>query len=217
MTSGGRGRGRGRGRGIVGATESPVKARRNQRSTTEHDDGVPHIFKEMLSEDAALQFDDRPLKRRKISRTAPQPEVLRESASAVHDNKRDGGSSISTGLKQQTITDVSESSESEVEWEDVGFNDNVVSSPIETTHHEPSETLSITINTRETPSKRSKTKKRPISASEKAMRLNVHKMHVTYLLYHGFYRNNWCNDRKTQVCAIPYLASSRSDICASPY
>jgi xeroderma pigmentosum group C-complementing protein len=151
----------------------------------------------MLSEEAASHNGDRASKRRKVIGSTPQLQPAFGSSAAIHTTRRKTSGTPPPVGRQQTITNDSESSESEVEWEDVGFDD--TSSPIETVHHEPSERLSITINTRDTPKKRSPTKRRPISAAEKAMRLTVHKMHITYLLYHGFYRNNWCNDRKSQV------------------
>jgi xeroderma pigmentosum group C-complementing protein len=199
MTRGSRGRGRGTGSGIAGP--SPRKTRGSQKARPD-DDGVPTIFKEMLIEDAASSREGRSLKRRKVAGSAPQFNPIPSGPSAAFKGEGIVDSSPAPASRLQTVTDDSESSESEVEWEDVEIEDNVASSPIDTTHHEPSETLSITINTRETPTKRARTKKRPISSAERAMRMDVHKMHVMYLLYYGLYRNNWCNDRVTQVYII---------------
>jgi xeroderma pigmentosum group C-complementing protein len=183
------------------AAPSPKRTKGGQRAKA-NDDGVPAIFKEMLIEDAASSREGRPLKRRKVAGSAPKSNNLPRSSSVASNGEPTTDSIPGPASRLQTITDDSESSESEVEWEDVEIEDNAASSPIETTHHEPSESLSITINTRETPSKRARTKKRPISPAERAMRMHIHKMHVMYLLYYGLYRNNWCNDRVAQVLVI---------------
>jgi xeroderma pigmentosum group C-complementing protein len=194
MASDGRRRGGGKGKSAVFASTRGI--RRSQRARAE-DDGVPQIFKEMLAEEAASEH--RPMKRRKVAGSALETKPLPDNSFDAQEGGRDSEGSPAPVGRLQTITDDSESSESEVEWEDVIVDDNATSSPIGPDHHEPSETLSLVINTKESPIQRAKTKKRPISTAERAMRLDIHKMHVMYLLYHGFYRNSWCNDLKTQV------------------
>jgi xeroderma pigmentosum group C-complementing protein len=39
----------------------------------------------------------------------------------------------------------------------------------------------------------------PATVEERRKRLTMHKIHILCLLYHGFLRNHWCNDRSLQV------------------
>ncbi|KAF2423425.1 Rad4-domain-containing protein [Tothia fuscella] len=181
--------GRSRGRGKSG---SQTGRGRSSKKDREIDDGVPEIFKEMLSEEGGPSADeDRPLKRRRVGeRIKPTPKQA---------TQQDDGSILSTNRMLQTITDESESSESEIDWEDIALEKDDLSSLVDIYKDKIEEPLNIVIDLKETPLKRSRTARKPISSAEKAMRFDVHRMHVTYLIYHGFFRNRWCNDRKTQI------------------
>lgn len=132
--------------------------------------------------------DSRPLKRRKIAgkpRDYPVP-VQQTILDDTADSDSDGDSD----------------SDSDVEFEDVdlgpAYTDGFTAAPTET-----QEPLQITIENHTQPgqSKRNVARKRkPITAAEKARRLNCHKMHIVFLLYHAFFRNHWCNDTRTQAC-----------------
>jgi xeroderma pigmentosum group C-complementing protein len=203
--------GKAKGRGKSGnrrAASSQQGRGRKPANSEDINDGVPEIFKEMLSEEAGLSaVADRPLKRRRILGKPPQhyPPTVTEPEFHGPAATRGTSSSPQVPARLQTIIDESESSESDFEWEDVALQPEQSSPPADDQSDEAEKPLNIVIDLKETPVKRARTGRKPISSAEKLMRLSIHKMHVMYLIYHGFYRNQWCNDRRAQVCATTLM------------
>jgi xeroderma pigmentosum group C-complementing protein len=56
---------------------------------------------------------------------------------------------------------------------------------------------------------RARRRRKPVTSAERSVRLAIHKMHISYLLYHVFYRNHWCNDGVAQVRIALYGLSGR--------
>jgi xeroderma pigmentosum group C-complementing protein len=189
----------------AGPGTKPRRGREHNRNGSH--DGVANVYSEMLSDTGASiattsREERRPLKRRRIAGTAADAQA--DSALTAQQEMQDGDGVENqpepmAGL--QTITDDSESSESEFEWEDVGIDSNDTAPVFDTPHEEPERPLEIVIGGQpKTLERRAARKRRPITSAEKSRRVDVHKMHISYLLYHCFYRNSWCNDQKSQAC-----------------
>jgi xeroderma pigmentosum group C-complementing protein len=174
-------------------------------------DGVPAVFREMLEDvtEVAESVEPSPSKRRRrAGETTISLNSSRSATAAVtsDSNKRQDDTKSSEAIKEvpslQTVVKRSDSSdESEVEWEEVELNAGEQSHD-KAMNPEPDEPLSITIGGDEAPKQHQKRKaRRPLSLAEKKMRLDIHKVHIVFLLFHSFSRNHWCNDAQVQVGA----------------
>jgi xeroderma pigmentosum group C-complementing protein len=172
------------------------------------DDGVPHIYKEMLQEehmssDVVPQYTSS--KRRRVGERVVKFELPQEQPSALpkeEEDEKDADNAIPTSRPQtQTIEDYDQDSgDEDFEWEEV---DTIGIADLESMApdmQEPTEEpLSITINDQASPTKSTKRRvKKPITATEKRIRLDVHKTHLLCLLFHAYQRNYWCNDDTVQ-------------------
>jgi xeroderma pigmentosum group C-complementing protein len=96
----------------------------------------------------------------------------------------------------QTAFESSDDSDEEnFDWEDVEIGGDAA----DEVQIQPGESLTIVIGDQDgKPRARRKAQKTPTQA-ERKLRLDVHKIHMTCLLYHVFLRNHWCNDHQLQV------------------
>lgn len=166
-------------------------------------DGVPDLYFEMLSEAVAsspsLRNDDgRPIKRRKTakevsavaSRLTLEPSKDR-SVSAEAENSL---------LQQQTVYDSSEGTDDSNEnWEEIELQKESRVSPLVTEGDSITHDISVILGHADPKRHKSHPRARNAFAVEKKLRLDIHKVHLLCLLMHGYIRNAWCNDAKTQV------------------
>ncbi|KAJ5776464.1 uncharacterized protein N7511_001475 [Penicillium nucicola] len=158
------------------------------------DEDVPDVYQEMLDEAEARDpghfNSERPIKRRKVGdmKAIPveseqkHPEMNKHETQAV-----------------QTVYDSSSEEESDVEWEDVEFqqpSDSLFSGNAASRGDD--EVLEITLEQEPDKRKRAISKRKPLTRAEKQVRLDVHKAHILCLLGHLDIRNSWCNDEDTQ-------------------
>ncbi|MCJ1282352.1 hypothetical protein MMC26_001675 [Xylographa opegraphella] len=156
------------------------------------------------SSPGAFDADGRPPKRRRVAgrlvvrqdgqdKSAPRQEPGLETAVDT------GGHTDATQrskLHQQVAYDDSEdSAESDMDWEEVGLRDNVKH---EDTTPEPRELNLVLGGNKDSSPKNTVERRKPLSAEERRLRLEIHKMHLLSLLVHVHLRNHWCNDRDTQ-------------------
>lgn len=180
------------------------------------DDGVPDVYKEMLSEaskEAAENGESRPLKRR---RKGDRPAAIANASTAHLDvqGKAPVEEPSSPVLKseaestrpEQTITaDTDDSDESDFEWEDVTLQqqNNIGLDFGEHGDTEPEEDrggISIDLSAPAPQPKVSKASLRKVvTADDRRQRLLVHKLHILCLIAHIHIRNSWCNDLETKV------------------
>lgn len=191
----------------------PVRGRasraRQSKLESTRDDQVPAVYQEMLEEAEARdhhQFhSDRPIKRRRVGDTKAIPVDATGPVRATTPQK----SSTEAAQHVQTVyesTTEDESDIEDVEWEDVDVQQSAPEAPSATAVSSGNEgTLQITLD--HEPEKRKKTARRrkPITATEKKLRLEIHKAHLLCLLGHAYSRNRWCNDDELQV-GIGFLA-----------
>jgi xeroderma pigmentosum group C-complementing protein len=92
-----------------------------------------------------------------------------------------------------------ESEESDFDWEAINFESNTKSD-------EPSGDLELNLTTKAVPQRRTATPRRKVvSKEDRALRLQIHKMHVLCLLSYVDRRHNWCNDTEVQKSLKPLL------------
>ncbi len=182
---------------------------------------VPDVYQDMLAEalPAQPQALERPLKRRRTGKQDSQvapigpdsfhgPEEEEEEDDVqfedVLETDLPGGSddepSAPAKLQQIAYRDSDEDSErSDDGWE--GFN--LDTQPVV---DEPSGDLELTISKKVTAQAQpAAARRRLVTKTEKADRLEKHKMHVLCLLSHVDQRNGWCNDSEVQKSLKPLL------------
>lgn len=184
----------------------PIRGRasraRPARQSNVREGDIPDVYKEMLEEAEARdpqQFhSDRPVKKRKTGATKAIP------VDSAGRNERGKSETIAEDQQVvQTIYDSATEDESDledVEWEDVDVQPSAPSaSDNAVAPHGDDETLQITLNQEPQKQKRTVQRRKPVTAAEKKLRLDVHKAHLLCLLAHVALRNRWCNDDETQV------------------
>lgn len=168
---------------------------------------MSNIYQEMLAEAqspstaSGAQDGNRATKRRRVGeRSAASLGLLSESQQMPDLDLDQGGGSKSF----QTVYDVDASEESDAEdWEDVELH-TTTTAPAQTSQPPVGtageESLQITL---EKPDPKGKQKapprRKPVTAAEKRLRLDIHKVHLLCLLSHVQLRNLWCNDEQVQV------------------
>lgn len=170
------------------------------------DDEIPEVYQQMLAEaemrTPTTQATDRALKRRRVGeRTDATP------VGAVNGNQTSGDTDpaveqhiTGTSGQLQTAYDSTASEDSEMEWEEVDLQQ-VPSDTLPTAtpaKHEDGP-MQITLGPQTDSKKRLIARRRPITALEKQIRVDVHKVHLLCLLAHVYIRNLWCNDDDLQV------------------
>jgi xeroderma pigmentosum group C-complementing protein len=194
------------------------KARRSQRTTRSgdrHTDLVPDVYKDMLAEvDVPSKIEhengSHAVKRRRVgargaaskptniqdsdlgSITSETELISRRSETSAHNQ-----SHVPPLSSQTTYASSSNESEFEdVDWEEVAFEE-------EGDSDQKEDTLDLTLkSTGKSDPPILERKRKPITAAERVIRINVHKMHLLCLIAHLRIRNSWCNDGQVQVSRI---------------
>lgn len=172
---------------------------------------APDVFQEMLADadlasPSAVSEEGRPVKKRRVGgklvTTALSKSFHTSEAplsDAGLDHKAGGCVTSEVVPSQQTIYDDSaESSESEADWEDVDLGAGANRDGEESTDEAGDLTLTLG-GTDEDSRKRGSSKRKPITAAQRKLRLEIHKMHTMSLLSHVHLRNHWCNDEAVQT------------------
>ncbi|KAF7619780.1 putative DNA repair protein Rad4 [Aspergillus flavus] len=173
---------------------------RGGRQSREQDDEVPEVYREMLAEaearDPGNLENDRPIKKRKVqgqSLASPAP-----SQTTKQEDQHPSKQQENVNLQVQTVYDSSSSDESEMEWEEVDILQ-APAAPIQTAPAPgENETMQITLDPHQDQKRKVIRRRKPITATEREMRLHVHKAHLLCLLSHAQLRNLWCNDEEIQ-------------------
>lgn len=202
-----------RARGRAGRARGGSNNARGKRK----DDGISDVYKDLMREEraghSAADVDGDESQPRKRPRRAGQRPQRVQTGAHLSENATRATVQVPSSLPSSplppplpTQTTIDED-ESELEFEDVELAGSTTAE--ENTEdeavHDPMKNIgddfSVTVKTagKNTPA-RARRKRRPVTSEERRVRLTIHKMHVCYLLYHGFYRNHWCNDEVAQVC-----------------
>lgn len=186
------------------STRGRATRSRQPKFNTSRQDQVPEVYQEMLDEAEARdpeQFHlDRPTKRRRVGETKAVP--VNTPASTQSSNVKYATPDKKEALQVQTVYDSTTEDESDIEWEDVDIQQPAQEPPSASTVSQgDDETLQIILDKEPEPQKKTAPRRKPVTATEKKLRLDIHKTHVLCLLAHVSLRNRWCNDNDTQVRA----------------
>ena len=117
-------------------------------------------------------------------------------------DRSDGEDTVEPSKPQQTAyresDDSSSSSASNFDWDTINFD----AKPGE----EPSGDLELTLTKRPVPQRKiTATRRKVVTKEERAIRLQIHKMHILCLLAYVDRRNDWCSDLDAQSSLKPLL------------
>ncbi|RHZ63346.1 hypothetical protein CDV55_102361 [Aspergillus turcosus] len=165
----------------------------------EEEDEIPEVYREMLAEAELRSPDvleaDRPIKRRKVrAQRATMNDVVSvpQKALPMEDQSQ-------ANRQVQTVYEEPSSEESDMEWEEVDLQQ----APAQSIQIAPvtggdDESLQITLDDHAGKRRKVISRQKPLTAAEKKLRLDIHKVHVLCLLRHVQIRNLWCNDDELQ-------------------
>ena len=187
---------------ITRGAKSKASGKTNARNA------VPDVYGEMLAEAVSSSptrksEDGIPVKRRRVGgRIVAQPVddnvSQRSELSTSTGNQRgiddlfEEPRSTSQHIEQ---TESDDSADSDEDFEDVDLGNNVKQYDIsDHVMEEPGElNLVLGGDNQKTP-RSAQVRRKPITSTEKKLRLEIHKMHLCSLLVHVHLRNHWCND-----------------------
>ena len=190
--------------------------RRSGRGKQPEQDVVPAVYREMLAEVAgssAMKSDGegRTVKRRRVGERVARPKE-RDEQPAIRSSPEDQmdtddglnelfGESADEKPQQMVFDDFGETDDDDDEdFEDVNIEN--VAPPEKPA---PTENLNISLQPIKAEKATSTPRRKPVSAAERRLRLDVHKLHVLCLLAHVRCRSDWCNDTVIQAALKPLL------------
>ncbi|KAJ5923326.1 hypothetical protein N7454_008571 [Penicillium verhagenii] len=184
------------------STRSKATRGRQSRNNNSREDQVPEIYQEMLNEAEARdpeQFHlERPTKRRRVGDTKAIP--IDPPALTQSNPVEQPTSNQELEQQVQTVYDSTTEDESDIEWEDVDIQQPAQELPSASAVSQGrDETLQIIFDKEPEARKKTALRRKPVTAAEKKLRLDIHKTHLLCLLAHVNLRNRWCNDNETQI------------------
>lgn len=169
---------------------------------------VPDVYKDMLADavSSASQTNDegKVIKRRRVAgRVINQPLIEKP----IHDSEvpdEKGYENITQDdepAAQQTAYNESEdSAESDLDWEEVNFKEGLTQDASSRHLDNKSGELNLVLSEdHRGPRGQVRIRKAPVTAAEKQLRIETHKMHLLSLLVHIHLRNYWCNWKEIHV------------------
>ncbi|KAI9818807.1 MAG: hypothetical protein M1827_007627 [Pycnora praestabilis] len=194
-------------------------------------ESLPDVYQDMLveavsSSPSRFNEEGRPLKRRRTGKY--QGKEKSEESRAVNNRLKDllstdgdvnsdsntEGSELESrrSVPQRAYDESEDSADSDANWEEVDLNQEQkgIDTMSEGVNTDDGEELNLVLNGGQSNEKgHTRMQRKPITAIEKKMRLEVHKMHLLSLLAHVHLRNHWCNDVEVQA-ALKSLLSKRT-------
>lgn len=200
------------------AAAAPRRSTRSRKAAApDGRDTAPDVYGDMVAEAVAadpVDTESRPLKRRKVSKGPITPDRIAHSEPASASVKslatvsspiqgRAGfyESDITPAKRQQQTVEYSSSSEeSDFGFEDVDLGPKDTSSPAPAQEDEYEDIVDVAASVAppDSAQKARVHRRKPATASEKAFRLRVHKVHFLTLLGHCMYANSRCNSAAVQ-------------------
>ena len=174
-----------------------------------NNNGVPDIYREMLADansptSTVTSEEGRAIKRRRVGgrivthrEEKPTSHLSNQGDEVAYDSESDKAiEDVKPKLQQILQTESEDSADSDIDWQDVQVDEDVDVPKRES--DEPGG-LDLILASEEhglqSPNS-SNIKRKPITAEERKLRLDIHKMHLCSLMAHLFLRNHWCNDDK---------------------
>ena len=173
---------------------------------------MPDVYRDMLADavsSSPTKFDEeaQPVKRRRVGgrvvMQALDDTTLHQSDQAPIDATDTDIEQLApksqAARRQISYTESDDSADSDVDWEEVDLKN----TNKDLSEHDAAENQELSLvlggddhDVRRPPAPRRK----PASAADKKLRLEIHKMHLLSLLVHVHRRNHWCNDEEVHVC-----------------
>jgi xeroderma pigmentosum group C-complementing protein len=206
---------------VIMTGKKPVTRGRGKGKAQASSSAVPDVYRDMLAEALPMQPDnpERPLKKRRTGRrdagtsfNVGETEVEQSDHEDEEDlefedvldqersSRSEDEDSDEQPKPQQTAYRDSDDddSASDFDWDTIEFD----AKPEE----EPSGDLELTLTKRPAPQRKTTaTRRKVVTKEEKALRLQIHKMHVLCLLAYVDRRNDWCSDPDAQSSLKPLL------------
>lgn len=195
------------------ATGARASRGRPARRRESDDDEIPDVYREMLAEADSRasnqpETEDRPIKRRRVGERRPVLPESKPEEQAIPLPEADE----TAGRQLQTAYDSAASDDSDMEWEEVEIQQPSSDGPQAAAAAQGDEPLQITLDKPTDTRKTLIARRKPVSAAEKKLRLDIHKVHILCLLSHVQRRNLWCNDDEVQVSSMELVRS----FCLTP-
>ncbi|KAL2044734.1 hypothetical protein N7G274_002509 [Stereocaulon virgatum] len=178
-------------------------------------DAVPHVYREMLadavtSSPTQTSDDGRPIKRRRVGghivtkrHVGPASPQSDQSSKTGNDSDLDELFEDVRPHRQQILqTESEDSADSDLDWEEVIYREGVKHEGTPERETDKLGELHLVLGQEGQESKHSRQqflKRKPATAEEKRLRLDIHKMHLCSLIAHVYIRNHWCNDGKVHT------------------
>jgi xeroderma pigmentosum group C-complementing protein len=163
-----------------------------------------------------VDAEDRPRKRRRVRQ--PRDDPSKNSAlSYAHRGESHDDDDMSIEFEdvmakpEQTAYNDSEegSPEDDLAWEEVGITDFALRL---SEGEEDDGDLHLTLAAEKSPQRiATGPRRKALSKAERALRLDIHKMHILCLLSHVDRRNNWCNDSEVQKALKSLLTKQMTE------
>ena len=187
-------------------------------------DVVPDVYREMLANAATssptqTSDDGRPIKRRRVGgrivtqrHDGPASHQSDQSCKTDNDSDLDELFEDVTPHRQQILqTESEDSADSDLDWEEVVSREGVKQEGTPERETDKLGELHLVLGQEGQESKLSRQqrlKRKPATAEEKRLRLEIHKLHLCSLIAHVYTRNHWCNDGKVHT-ALKKLLTKR--------
>lgn len=173
---------------------------RGRQSRRKDDDDIPEVYREMLAEEeereSHVSENDRPLKRRKVTEQPAPVDPQPKSQEIPLEKSEDVDRPVQTAYDSTASDD----DDSDMEWEEVDISQAPSTlNQTTSTSQGNDEPIQITFDQQKDKDKRKIIRRKPVSAAERKLRLDIHKVHLLCLLRHVQLRNLWCNDEDVQV------------------
>lgn len=178
--------------------------------------GVPTVYHEMLADTVSspthLNDEGHTIKKRRIAGrvvTQNQKNAISvpsdQGLNSANESILEEPASYTKAFKQQiSFQDSEDSSESDMDWEEVDIADNSLQANTLENDIVTTGDLNIVIGGDDYANQSKNVfQRRPMTSAEKKQRLEIHKMHLLTLMIHVHSRNHWCNDENVHVC--PFL------------
>ena len=193
------------------ARRRPVK----KGSAPVANENVPKVYREMLADAVSsspshLGEEGRAVKRRRVGGHIVT-QRNRDAAAHESDHKTEARNDSDLDElfedvqpNQQSIiqTDSEDSADSDMNWEEVQLGNVVSQEGTPEIEDDDAEGLDLVLQGDGGGGgyKRSqRPKRKPLTAEDRKLRVEIHKMHVCCLLAHVYLRNHWCNDEGVYV------------------
>lgn len=197
-------------RTMARAKENSKRGRHQAKDKSSASSQVPDVYKEMLVDtiSSATRVNDagKIIKRRRVAGqivTQGQgiTDGLDDDSSVPNGTERMGDSqNLEPATQQTAYNDSEDSAESDLDWEEInltrGLDENFSSKNLDN----QTEDLSLVLDENSSRSRRQERMRRvPVTAAERRLRLETHKIHLLSLLVHLHLRNHWCNQEEVHV------------------